>query len=167
MNYKLNKVLNITENILVFLVMVSLYMLANIRLSGLKDQYEILRNILFIVSIISEVGIVSIELLLFIMLKKYIKFIYMGYIIVEITIAVLINTYISFSVLLVIGICSFVRTILRLKYISKIYNRTYFRRYCKLFNIKLSTAKPKKKKVVKRKQTTKRIPTGTQVKSYA
>lgn len=169
MNYKLNKILNIVEITLVFLVIISLFILANISLSGLKSQYQVLRNMLLIISMISEVGIISIELILFIVLKRNIKFIYIAYIIGEFLLAILINVYFSFSGLLVIGIFSLVKTILRLKYISKIYNRTYFRRYCKLFNIKLSTAKPKKRKTTRRKQVGKRTTahTGRQIKSYA
>lgn len=166
MNIRLNKILGIIEVVLVFLLVMIFLVLRNISLLG--SDFELLRSILFISTIILEIFIVSIELLLFIVYKKNVKFLYMMYLICELFISIVINKYVAFSGFFMIGIFSIIKMILRLKYVSKIYNRTYFKRYCKLFNIKLSTAKPKKRKVT-RKKTKKRITNTSrkQINSYA
>ena len=142
MNKKLNKVLNITEMLLVLLIILSMFILSRISIGT--------------------------ELLLFMVYKKNIKYLYIAYIIGEFSLALLINLYIPFSGLIVIGLLSITKGILRLNYITKIYNKRLFNKYCKLFNIKLTTVSTRKT-TKKRKTTRKRVTTTTrkQVKSYA
>ena len=164
MNKKLNKVLNITEVLLVLLIITSMLVLSKI---SFDTNLYVLRKVLLYTSILSEIIIVGIELLLFMVYKKNIKYIYVAYIIGELALAVLINLYIPFSGLLVFGLFSITKGILRLVNITKIYNKRLFNKYCKLFNIKLTTVSTRKTK--KRKTTRKRASTTTrkQVKSYA
>ena len=160
MNKKLNKVLNITEMLLVLLIILSMFILSRISINGLSTNLYVLRKVLLYTSVLSEIIIIGTELLLFMVYKKNIKYLYIAYIIGEFSLALLINLYIPFSGLIVIGLLSITKGILRLNYITKI--------YCKLFNIKLTTVSTRKT-TKKRKTTRKRVTTTTrkQVKSYA
>lgn len=164
MNKKLNKVLNVTEAIAVLLIISSMLILSKI---GLNTDLYVLRKIMLYTSILLEVIIITIELLLFMVYKKNIKYLYIAYLIGELALAVLINIYIPFSGLLVVGLFSITKSILRLKYIAKIYNKRLFNKYCKLFNIKLTTVSTRK--TTKKKTTRKRVTTTArkQIKSYA
>lgn len=146
MNRKLNIVLNIVEMTSVILVGIFMILLAHISIEGLNETLQILKNILFILTIISEIIIISIEVLLFAVYNRNVKFIYLGYLAIELVSAVITNMFISFSGIFVIILFEIGKTYIRLNKEKKLYNRTLFRRYCKLFNIKLSTAQPKRKK---------------------
>lgn len=166
MNKKLNTILNVTEIISILVIAISMIILARVSILGLNNDLIVLRKGLLITSIIAEILIISIELLLFIVYKKNVKYIYIAYIIGEFALAILVNMYIPFSGLIVIGALSFIKCIIRLNNIVKIYNKKYFNRYCKLFNIKLSTvsAKRGRKKTSRRRVTTASRKT---IKSYA
>ena len=168
MNKKLNIVLNITEILLVLLIILSMFILSRISINGLSTNLYVLRKVLLYTSVLSEIIIIGTELLLFMVYKKNIKYLYIAYIIGELSLALLINLYVPFSGLIVIGLLSIIKGILRLNYITKIYNKRLFNKYCKLFNIKLSTVSTRKT-TKKRKTTRKRVTTTTrkQVKSYA
>lgn len=168
MNKKLNKVLNITEMLLVLLIILSMFILSRISINGLSTNLYVLRKVLLYTSVLSEIIIIGTELLLFMVYKKNIKYLYIAYIIGEFSLALLINLYIPFSGLIVIGLLSITKGILRLNNITKIYNKRLFNKYCKLFNIKLTTVSTRKT-TKKRKTTHKRVTTTTrkQVKSYA
>lgn len=167
MNKKLSKVLNITEIVLVLLIISSMLILSNISFEGLNTELYVLRRILLYTSILSEIIIISIELLLFMVYKKNVKYMYIAYTIGELALAVLVNLYIPFSGLLVVGLFSITKGLLRLNYITKIYNKRLFNKYCKLFNIKLTTVSTRK--TTKKKTTRKRVTTTARkpVKSYA
>ena len=166
MNKKLNIVLNITEILSILLIAISMIVLAKISISGLNSDLLVLRKVLLILSILAEIIAITSEALLFIVYKKNIKYIYIAYMIGEITLAVLVNIYISFSGLLVVGILELAKCIVRLTNIVKLYDKKLFNRYCKLFNIKLSTvsARRRKKNTSRKKVTA--SPKKT-VKSYA
>ena len=168
MNKKLNKVLNIIEVSLVLLIAITMIVLSKISISGLNNDLLILRRILLFTSVISEIIIIGIELLLFSVYKKNVKYLYIAYLIGEISLAVLVNIYIPFSGLIVIGTFSFTKSIIRLTKLVDIYNKRLFNRYCKLFNIKLTT-ETKRRKTTRRKTARKKVTTTSskQVKSYA
>ena len=167
MNKRLNKILNIIEIALVVTIAFSMIILSKISLSGLNSDLFVIRKVLLFTSIIAEIIIIGIELMLFIVYKKNIKYLYIAYIIGELSLAVLINIYIPFSGLFIVGIFSIAKAIIRLKQIARIYNKKYFNRYCKLFNIKLSTVSTRK--VTKKKTAKRRTPStrSKTIKSYA
>ena len=167
MNKKLNSILNIIEIISIFVIAISMIALAKISIEGLNVDLVILRKGLFTACVISEILIIGIELLLFIVYKKNIKYMYIAYMIGEIALAVLVNMYIPFAGLIVIGVLELVKCIIRFTNIVKIYNKRVFNKYCKLFNIKLTTVTATRKK--KRKTTRKRVTTTSNktLKSYA
>ena len=166
MNKKLNIVLNITEILSILLIAISMIVLAKISISGLNSDLLVLRKVLLILSILAEIIAITSEALLFIVYKKNIKYIYIAYMIGEITLAVLVNIYISFSGLLVVGILELAKCIVRLTNIVKLYDKKLFNRYCKLFNIKLSTVSARRRK---KKTSRKRVTASSRktVKSYA
>lgn len=167
MNKKLNSILNIIEIISIFVIAISMIALAKISIEGLNVDLAILKKGLFVACIISEILIIGIELLLFIVYKKNIKYMYIAYMIGEIALAVLVNMYIPFAGLIVIGVLELVKCIIRYTNIVKIYNKRVFNKYCKLFNIKLTTVTATRKK--KKKTTRKRVTTTSNktLKSYA
>ena len=166
MNKKLNIVLNITEILSILLIAISMIVLAKISISGLNSDLLVLRKVLLILSILAEIIAITSEALLFIVYKKNIKYIYIAYMIGEISLAVLVNIYISFSGLLVVGILELAKCIVRLTNIVKLYDKKLFNRYCKLFNIKLSTVSARRRK---KKTSRKRVTASSRktVKSYA
>ena len=168
MNKRLNTILNVVELSLVGIIIISMISLSYISTSGLNTNLLILRKILLVLSVISEVGIVSIESLLFVLYNRNVKYLYSAYIIGELALVILVNIYMAFSGLLVVGVLSISKGIVRIKLMDKLYNAKLFRRYCKMFNIKLSVTKPKrrtvKRRTAKRKVTTTANKT---IKSYA
>ena len=73
MNKKLNKVLNITEMLLVLLIILSMFILSRISINGLSTNLYVLRKVLLYTSVLSEIIIIGTELLLFMVYKKNIK----------------------------------------------------------------------------------------------
>ena len=69
MNKKLNKVLNITEMLLVLLIILSMFILSRISINGLNTNLYVLRKVLLYTSVLSEIIIIGIELLLFMFYK--------------------------------------------------------------------------------------------------
>lgn len=167
MNKKLNSILNTIEIISIFVIAISMIVLAKISIEGLNVDLNILRKGLFSACVISEILIIVVELLLFIVYKKNIKYMYITYMIGEIALAILVNMYFPFAGLIVIGVLELVKCIIRFTNIVKIYNKRTFNKYCKLFNIKLTTVTVTRKR--KRKTTTKRVSTASNkaLKSYA
>lgn len=167
MNKKLNLVLNITEIFSILIIAISMIVLARVSISGLNTDLLVLRRVLLVSSVLAEVFVITSEALLFIVYKKNIKYMYIAYMIGEIALAVLVNMYIPFSGLLVVGILELIKFIIRITNIVKIYDKKLFNRYCKLFNVKLSTVSTRK--TTKKKTTRKRVTTTArkQVKSYA
>lgn len=165
MNKKLNLVLNITEIFSILLIAISMIVLARVSISGLNTDLLVLRRVLLVSSVLAEVFVITSEALLFIVYKKNIKYMYIAYMIGEIALAVLVNMYIPFFGLLVIGIFELGKCAIRLTNIVRLYDKKLFNRYCKLFNIKLSTVSARRRK---KKTTRKRVTTSRKiVKSYA
>ena len=165
MNKKLNIVLNTTEVLSILFITISMIVLAKISISGLNTDLFVLRKVLSVLSVLAEIFIITSEALLFIVYKKDIKYIYIAYMIGEIALAVLVNMYIPFFGLLVIGIFELGKCAIRLTNIVRLYDKKLFNRYCKLFNIKLSTVSARRRK---KKTTRERVTTSRKiVKSYA
>ena len=164
MNKRLNKILNIIE--LLTLVVSCII----ITISSLLHLYGISINILNYLNItlglISEIVIISIELMLFILLKRKYKMYYLTYLFIDLVLFIILTKLIPFGgIISILPFCT-VKAVYRILNVKVIYEKKYINRYCKLFNIKLS--KETKKKVVKRtklKQTNKRV--STTQKSYA
>lgn len=168
MNRKLNNILNIVEILLIGFIIIVMILLSHISLAGLNSDLFILRKTLLILSIISEVGIVSIESVLFILYNRNIKYLYIAYIIGELALMILSNIYLAFSGLFIVGLFAVSKAIIRIRFMNSIYNTKLFRRYCKMFNIKLSVTKTKRK-TVKRKNVKRKVTTTASktIKSYA
>ena len=64
MNKKLNKVLNITEMLLVLLIILSMFILSRISINGLNTNLYVLRKVLLYTSVLSEIIIIGTELIL-------------------------------------------------------------------------------------------------------
>ncbi len=151
MNKRMNVILNTIEFIAVILI--SSIMYACYKLSYTEfNNYLIINKTIVTLIVIMEIIIVGIELLLFIFYNKNQKYIYIGYTIIEFVLTALINIYIPFSGLIVLVLFSLIKNVCRQRMITTIYNKKYFNRYCKLFNLKLKTVTVPRKK--KKKATT-------------
>lgn len=168
MNRKLNVILNTIEFISVISIVICILTMAYLKTEGLINDLSILKNILFYTSIILEFVVITIEALLFMVYKKLFKYIYVAYIFIEIITTIIINIQAPFYGVIAVMLFSFIKSFTRIYHIAIIYNRTYFRRYCKLFNINLSTAGMVRHKKKKKSKAKKRFPsTSRTAKSYA
>ena len=166
MNKKLNISLNIIEFFSILIISILLFEIANITLSGLKEQLLIPVKTMFYITVILELFAITSEMILFIIYNKNIKFIYLIYTVIEVLITILLNIKIPFSGLIIIILFSLVKGVLRILFQYEIYDSKLFKKYCKLFNLKLKVDKNKRKtkkisKVINKSENKK------QIKSYA
>lgn len=166
MNKRLNISLNIIEFFSILIISILLFEIANITLSGLKEQLLIPVKAMFYITVILELFAITSEMILFIIYNKNIKFIYSIYTVIEVLITILLNIKIPFSGLIIIILFSLVKGVLRILFQYEIYDSKLFKKYCKLFNLKLKVDKNKRKtkkisKVINKSENKK------QIKSYA
>ena len=77
------------------------------------------------------------------------KLIYILYIVIELGVALFVNTKIPFSFFILFVLFKLLKDILRIVFVNKIYKPKVFDKYCKIVGIKISDfkKKPTKKKV--------------------
>ena len=104
----------------------------------------ILTNITFILGTIFGLLSISIEILLFLILQGKYKLFDILYRLITIVFSVYINTIFQFSVFLIIPVMILIKDLFRIAKVDKIYLPKRFKRYCKMFNIKIKDF-PKKR----------------------
>ena len=166
MNKKLNISLNIIEFFSILIISILLFEIANITLSGLKEQLLIPVKTMFYITVILELFAITSEMILFIIYNKNIKFIYLIYTVIEVLITILLNIKIPFSGLIIIILFSLVKGVLRILFQYEIYDSKLFKKHCKLFNLKLKVDK-KKRKTKKISKVINKSENKKQIKSYA
>lgn len=164
MNKKLNKTLNIIELILLIVICTIITVSSVLHLNNIS--LSIINYVSIIIGLLSEITIISIELFLFIILKKKYKMYYLTYLFIDLLLFILATKLIPFGgIISILPLCT-IKSVFRISNVKVIYEKKYINRYFKMFNITLP--KETKKKVAKRssvKQTSKRV-NRTQ-KSYA
>ena len=103
-----------------------------------------IKSISYIVGIASGLLYIAIEVFLVLLMNNKSKIGYISYMLVDIALAVLINTIIPFSCFIVFIILKLTRDILKIKLVNVIYIPKEFDRYCKMFGIKVSDFKKQK-----------------------
>ena len=170
MNKKLNLWLNISESILVGLLLIigSIFYLT-------EAHFNLFGNILTIIgSMLLVASVVSIELfLLYLSSNKY-KLILLGYYLLAAILVMVSNAIIPFFGIILLLVFSIGKNIYRIKNIDTIYVKEQLYDLCDMFNIKIKkerkkrTAISKTKKTVKTTATKKRtVPAKKTTKSYA
>ena len=104
----------------------------------------LLNNIVILIGVLSGLLFISIELFLFLIYNKKTKVLYFIYLTIELALAITINMFFPFTAFLVFITFSLIKDCLRVKFVDKIYVPKEFKRYCKMFNIKITDFKKKK-----------------------
>ena len=148
MNRRANLYLNIYDFIIFILSITSMGLCLTLRELTFPAPV-ILRYISFAFGTISGLLFIAIELFLFIIMNKKSKAIYIGYMLFDIVLAVILTTKLSFAGFIVIIIFKLAKDVLRIRFVENLYIPKEFDRYCKMFNIKIADFKKTKKKPVK------------------
>ena len=145
----MNKRANLYLNIFAFITFILSVSIIGISLKLETLIYHIpfiIRGIVALIGMIIGIVFISIELFLFILMKNKERLLYIGYILLELLIAILITTKIPYSFFIVLVTLNITRDIIRVSLVDKIYRPKEFNRYCKMFGIKIKDF-PKKRKV--------------------
>ena len=143
MNKKYNLLLNISETILTIICLFLIVLFGKYKL----DSVEFNSMLFFISILIFETAIVLIEAFLFLLYKKKYKYLYIGYMLSFLIITLFVNSNYLLYGIFTLSLCSIIKSFIRIKYIKYIYVRGSFKKYCKIFNIKLEKEKLKVTKV--------------------
>ena len=112
----------------------------------------ILTNITFILGTVFGLFSISIEIILFLILQGKYKLLDIFYRLITVVLSVYINTIFQFSVFLIIPVMILIKDLFRIAKADKIYLPKRFKRYCKMFNIKIKDF-PKKRTNLKDNST--------------
>lgn len=157
MNKILNRRLNIIELVALAISCVCVSISLNISINGISQ--DILKYLLLTIGLILEIIIISIELALFIVLNKKNRYYYLGYLLINLILFIGLTKLIPFGGIISILPLSALKFIYRTLYVKEIYDEKTFKRYCRMFNIKLpkqkktKVVKTTKKKTIQKKQT--------------
>lgn len=149
MNKRANIYLNIFGVISFILTIVLITLSLRLETLSLHTPY-ILRMLVTLLGFICGIVFISIESFLFILMKNRYRLIEIGYVLIEIVLAVLISAKIPFAFFIVLPTLNVVRNILRISLVDKLYIPKEFNRYCKMFGIKIKDF-PKKKATTRKK----------------
>ena len=169
MDKKIHKNLNVIECCCVLIGIICIICAAMIHFG--ETTSTIYNTFLFIVGIIAEVIVVSIELF-FLHLEtiKY-KLISIGYFIAELVAIMFMNAAIPFAGLLVLTLFSIMKNIYRVSNVELIYKRLGYYELCKKFGIKVNRPRKARTAAVKKSVTpvrsTKRSTAKTREPNYA
>ena len=104
-----------------------------------------------LIGFICGIIFISIESFLFILMKNKYRLSEIGYILVEIVLAVLISAKVPFSFFIVLPVLNITRNLLRISLVDKLYIPKEFNRYCKMFDIKIKDFPKKRTTTIKKK----------------
>ena len=153
----MNRRVNIYLNVYSFISF--LLATSNIELSLTLEQLSfempsIIKISSSIFGMISILIFVSIEVLLFLILNKKTKYIDSIIFILTIMLIIYLNKKINFIVFFLVPLYCLIKSIIRILLVKKIYEGEKFKKYCKMFNLKIKDF-PKKRKVEKKPKTKK------------
>ena len=107
----------------------------------------IFRYTLFVIGSLSGFVFIAMEVLLFLVMNIKSKLIYILYLVIELGVALFVNTKIPFSFFILFVLFKLLKDILRIVFVNKIYKPKVFDKYCKIVGIKISDFKKKVKLV--------------------
>ncbi len=145
MNKKVNIILNIFEFLLFFLFLACV----GLFLAHKDLKITIPTNIdyvILLIGLIASFFYISIELFLFLILKKLSKYILILYFIIEIITSIYINSKISFSALIVVIVFHIIKSISRIILVNKIYIAKEYEYYSQMFGTKVKKQQEKARK---------------------
>ena len=150
MNKRANLYLNIFGVISFILTIVIITFSLRLETLSLHTPY-IIRMLVTLLGFICGIVFISIESFLFILMKNKYRLLDIGYILLEIVLAVLLSTKIPFSFFIVLPVLNVGRNLLRISLVDKLYIPKEFNRYCKMFGIKIKDFPKKKATTIKKK----------------
>lgn len=139
--------MNIVESVCVLVGITCMIVAAALHYGEITSGIKIYNTIIFSIGILAEVGIVAIELLLFHLLEFKYKFFEVAYYIVELLLAVWINTIVPFGGIVVLTTFSIVKNVYRVFAVEKIYKFLGFYEICTKFGIKVKKPRRARKAV--------------------
>ena len=152
MDKRVNDILNVIETISVLLGIACLISASLLRSASIT----ILNPVLLILGFLIEIVISSTELFLFMNMKLKFKFTYILYLLLDLILALVVNEIFPFMGLVVIGIFTITKCLLRTRFMEEIYIPKKLKEYLKIFNIKLPRKKKSVKKIKKATKATKK-----------
>ncbi len=141
MDKKIHKKVNVLETICVLVGIVCMSTSAMLRGSMIQGL-SIYQTMLMIIGLVAEIVVVSVELMLFHLENKKMKFLTVAYYVMEVVTIMLMNARIPFSGLLVLTLFSIAKNIYRVQQVEVIYKPLGYYELCKKFGIKVK--KPRK-----------------------
>ena len=135
MNRRANLYLNIFETIsfLFFILFINLF-------------FNYHNSLFLVLGTIYNLLFVAIEVFLFVLLKNNNKVIYIISLFIDLLLAIIINSRVTYSFYIVLIVFNIIKNIIRISLVKKIYMPREFSYYCKMFNIKIKDFKRKRKK---------------------
>ena len=118
---------------------------------------NVYNTILFFIGIAAEITVVSIELFLYNLLEFKYKFFETFYYIIELLLAVWINSMIPFAGIIVLTTFSIMKNVFRIMAVEKIYKFAGFYELCMKFGIKTEKPKRKRKAVTTTKKAKRKV----------
>lgn len=150
MNKRANIYLNIFGVVSFILTIILITLSLRLETLSLHTPY-ILRMLVTLSGFICGIIFISIESFLFILMKNRYRLIEIGYVLIEIVLAVLISAKIPFAFFIVLPILNIGRNLLRISLVDKLYIPKEFNRYCKMFGIKIKDFPKKRVTTIKKK----------------
>ena len=150
MNKRANLYLNIFGVISFILTIVLITFSLRLETLSYHTPYY-LRMLVTLIGFICGIIFISIESFLFILMKNKYRLSEIGYILVEIVLAVLISAKVPFSFFIVLPVLNITRNLLRISLVDKLYIPKEFNRYCKMFGIKIKDFPKKRSTTIKKK----------------
>ena len=156
----MNKKANLYLSIISFVSFILSILIIGLGLRFENVSYNIpfiIRILVLMIGMILGLVFIGTELLLFIIMKNKNKLLYIGYMLIELIIAVLLSVKVPYAFMIVFISLNLGRNLLRLTLVDKLYIPKEFNKYCKMFNIKIkdfSKTKKKKSTVYNKKRKT-------------
>ena len=151
MNKKLSLYLNGIEFItfMLSLSLMGLYLNTNI---------IVVSPILFLLGAISGLVFIGIELFLLLIMNNKSRIAYTVFMLIDIILAVLVNTKIPFASFIIFATLSLTKNILRVLLTDKLYDKKLYKRYAKIFNVEVKDIEKRVNKTFNRNKVV--IPVG-------
>ena len=149
----MNKKANLYLNIIGFISFILSLLIIGISLKLETRIYHIpsiVSGIVALIGMIIGLIFIGVEVFLFLLMKNKERFLEIGYMSIELILAVLLNSKVPYAFYIVFTVFNVGRNLLRIYLVDKIYRPKEFNRYCKMFGIKIKDF-PKKKATTRRR----------------
>lgn len=150
----MNKKANLYLNIFAFITFVLSITIISISLKLETLAYHIpfiVRGIITLIGMIIGMVFIGIESFLFILMKNKNKLLYIGYMLIEVLIAVGLSAKVPYAFFIVLPVLNVGRDLIRISLVDILYIPKEFNRYCKMFGIKIKDFPKKRTTTIKKK----------------